>query len=157
VSVAVDMQSATESEQALAEACVNTLYQRDVASQDLGMKLVTVAPGQVVMEMKITEKMLNGHKICHGGFIFALADSTFAFASNSENFSAVATDCMIDYVKPGKLNDLLTARAKQIDQGKRVGYYDVSITNQEGVKVAHFRGKSYRLGGAILDEDGESK
>jgi len=151
------MQSATESEQALAEACVNTLYQRDVASQDLGMKLVTVAPGQVVMEMKITEKMLNGHKICHGGFIFALADSTFAFASNSENFSAVATDCMIDYVKPGKLNDLLTARAKQIDQGKRVGYYDVSITNQEGVKVAHFRGKSYRLGGAILDEDGESK
>ncbi|MCB1662978.1 MAG: hydroxyphenylacetyl-CoA thioesterase PaaI [Pseudomonadales bacterium] len=151
------MQTSTQTQQALAEACVNTLYQRDVASQDLGMKLISIAPGQVVMEMKITEKMLNGHKICHGGYIFALADSTFAFASNSENFSSVATDCMIDYVKPGKLNDLLTARAKQIDQGKRVGYYDVSITNQEGVKVAHFRGKSYRLGGAILDEDGESK
>ncbi|MEZ5546405.1 MAG: hydroxyphenylacetyl-CoA thioesterase PaaI [Pseudomonadales bacterium] len=153
----MDMQTSTQTQQALAEACVNTLYQRDVASQDLGMKLISIAPGQVVMEMKITEKMLNGHKICHGGYIFALADSTFAFASNSENFSSVATDCMIDYVKPGKLNDLLTARAKQIDQGKRVGYYDVSITNQEGVKVAHFRGKSYRLGGAILDEDGESK
>lgn len=147
-------------QQALAEACVNTLYQRDLASQDLGMHLVSIAPGQVVMEMKITEKMLNGHKICHGGFIFALADSTFAFASNSENFSAVATDCMIDYVKPGKLNDRLTARAKQIDQGKRVGYYDVSVTNQEGEKVAHFRGKSYRIGGAILAEklaeDGET-
>ena len=153
----MDMQTSTQTQQALAEACVNTLYQRDVASQDLGMKLISIAPGQVVMEMKITEKMLNGHKICHGGYIFALADSTLAFASNSENFSSVATDCMIDYVKPGKLNDLLTARAKQIDQGKRVGYYDVSITNQEGVKVAHFRGKSYRLGGAILDEDGESK
>ena len=153
----MDMQTSTQTQQALAEACVNTLYQRDVASQDLGMKLISIAPGQVVMEMKITEKMLNGHKICHGGYIFALADSTFAFASNSENFSSVATDCMIDYVKPGKLDDLLTARAKQIDQGKRVGYYDVSITNQEGVKVAHFRGKSYRLGGAILDEDGESK
>ena len=153
----MDMQTSTQTQQALAEACVNTLYQRDVASQDLGMKLISIAPGQVVMEMKITEKMLNGHKICHGGYIFALADSTFAFASNSENFSSVATDCMIDYVKPGKLNDLLTARAKQIDQGKRVGYYDVSITNQEGVKVAHFRGKSYRLGGAILVDDGESK
>ena len=153
----MDMQTSTQTQQALAEACVNTLYQRDVASQDLGMKLISIAPGQVVMEMKITEKMLNGHKICHVGYIFALADSTFAFSSNSENFSSVATDCMIDYVKPGKLNDLLTARAKQIDQGKRVGYYDVSITNQEGVKVAHFRGKSYRLGGAILDEDGESK
>ena len=76
----MDMQTSTQTQQALAEACVNTLYQRDVASQDLGMKLISIAPGQVVMEMKITEKMLNGHKICHGGYIFALADSTFAFA-----------------------------------------------------------------------------
>lgn len=141
--------------QALAEACVNELYRRDVASQQLGMKLVDIAPGRVVMEMRVSDIMLNGHQICHGGYIFALADSAFAFASNSENFSAVATDCMIDYVKPGNLGDLLTASAKQIDQGKRVGYYDVSITNQKGIKVAHFRGKSYRIPGTILPDNQE--
>lgn len=141
--------------QQLAEACVNELYQRDTASQDLGMRLVAIAPGQVTMEMQIQEKMLNGHRICHGGYIFSLADSAFALASNSENYSSVATDCMIDFVKPGRLGDLLTAVAKQIDQGKKVGYYDVSITNQQGEKVAHFRGKSYRISGKILREGKE--
>jgi len=141
--------------QQLAEACVNELYQRDQASQDLGMRVVTVAPGQVVMEMRVQKRMLNGHRICHGGYIFALADSAFALASNSENYSSVATDCMIDSVKPGQLDDLLTAVAKQIDQGKKVGYYDVSITNQQGEKVAHFRGKSYRISRNILKKRGK--
>lgn len=138
--------------QALAELTAKSMYERDGASQAIGAKVTSVAPGQASMSMTVRSDMLNGHKTCHGGFIFALADSTFAFACNSRNDVTVASGCTIDYLAPAFEGDVLTAQAAEYSLAGRVGVYDVHVSNQNGKKIAIFRGRSYRIKGQVVGE-----
>ncbi|MDR6396040.1 hydroxyphenylacetyl-CoA thioesterase PaaI [Herbaspirillum seropedicae] len=136
--------------QALAEATVQAMYPRDNASQALGMKILEIAPGRARMSMLVRSDMLNGHATCHGGFIFALADSTFAFACNSHNLNTVASGCSIEYVAPALRNDMLIAEAQERSLAGRTGVYDITVSNQDGKTIALFRGKSYRIRGEVI-------
>jgi len=136
--------------QALAEATVQAMYPRDNASQALGMKILEIAPGRARMSMLVRSDMLNGHATCHGGFIFALADSTFAFACNSRNLNTVASGCSIEYVAPALRNDTLIAEAQERSLAGRTGVYDITVSNQDGKTIALFRGKSYRIRGEVI-------
>jgi acyl-CoA thioesterase len=138
----------------LAAKVGQAMFSVDAASKDfLQMDLVSCEPGRAVMRMKVREPMLNGHKICHGGLIFALADSTFAFACNSRNKVTVAAGCSIEFLRPAQLDDLLTcAGVEQVLQGRH-GIYDMKVTNQRGEVVALFRGKSASIQGTVIPED----
>ncbi len=137
--------------QALAELAGKTMYERDPASQALGMLLDEIRSGYARMSMRVRGDMLNGHATCHGGYIFMLADSAFAFACNSHNFNTVGAGCSIDYLAPGREGDVLVAEAvEQALQGK-TGVYDIKVTNQDGRIVALFRGKSHRVSGMVAE------
>ncbi len=136
----------------IARACADAMYAKDRASAALGMQIEDMAEGRAVMGMTVREDMVNGHELCHGGLIFSLADSAFAFACNSQNFNTVAAGARIEFLAAGRLGDRLTAVAEQITQGARTGIYDVVVTNQENKTVALFRGNSHRIGGALVDE-----
>jgi acyl-CoA thioesterase len=144
--------STPQQAQALAERVAEGMYSRDRASQGLGMKIGSVAPGRAEMTMTVRPDMLNGHAICHGGFIFALADSAFAFACNSYNLTTVASGCSIDYMAPAREGDVLTAHARERSVSGRTGVYDIEVTNQRGETIALFRGKSYRIKGHVIEE-----
>jgi acyl-CoA thioesterase len=137
--------------QALAELAGKAMYERDPASQKLGMTLDEIRPGYARMSMRVRDDMLNGHSTCHGGYIFMLADSAFAFACNSHNFVTVGAGCTIDYLAPGREGDLLTAEATEQALSGKTGVYDIVVTNQEGRKVALFRGKSHRISGHVIE------
>jgi acyl-CoA thioesterase len=137
--------------QALAELAGKAMYERDPASQKLGMRLDEIRPGYARMSMRVRDDMLNGHSTCHGGYIFMLADSAFAFACNSHNFVTVGAGCTIDYLAPGREGDLLTAEATEQALTGKTGVYDIVVTNQEGRKVALFRGKSHRVSGHVVE------
>jgi acyl-CoA thioesterase len=136
--------------QRLAEAVGRTMYPRDQASQMLGMTLDSIAPGRAQMNMQVRPDMCNSHGTCHGGLIFMLADSTFAFACNSYNINAVALGCTIDFMAAARNGDTLTAVGEMRQQGSRTGLYDITVTNQDGQTIAVFRGKSYRIKGDVL-------
>lgn len=138
--------------QALAERVARAMFDSDGASRGLGMTIVSVGPGHAEMTMTVRDDMLNGHAICHGGFIFLLADSTFAFACNSYNRTTVAQGCTIDYVAPAHRGDVLHARGTERSRTGRTGVYDIEVRNQHGKTVALFRGKSYRIDGHVVDE-----
>lgn len=135
----------------LAKAAGKAMYDRDVASQAMGMTLDEIRPGYARMTMPIRADMLNGHLSCHGGFIFALADSAFAFACNSHNFNTVGAGCTIDYLAPGREGDVLTAEAVEQAVSGKSGVYDIKVSNQDGRIVALFRGKSLRVAGHVVD------
>ncbi|WP_413673564.1 hydroxyphenylacetyl-CoA thioesterase PaaI [Massilia cellulosiltytica] len=137
--------------QARAELAGKTMYERDPASQALGMTLDAIRPGYARMRMRVREDMLNGHGTCHGGYIFMLADSAFAFACNSHNFNTVGAGCTIDYLAPGRAGDVLVAEAVEQALAGKTGVYDVVVTDQDGRKVALFRGKSHRVAGHVVD------
>jgi acyl-CoA thioesterase len=139
---------------ALAVRVGEAMFSADRASRDtMGMELVGCTPGRAVMRMAIGERHLNGHRICHGGFIFTLADSTFAFACNSHNKVTVAAGASIEFLKPGQLGDVLTCEGvEQVLQGRH-GVYDMKVTNQRGEVVAMFRGKSAQIQGQVLAEE----
>ena len=137
--------------QALAELAGKTMYERDPASQALGMTLDAIRPGYARMRMRVREDMLNGHGTCHGGYIFMLADSAFAFACNSHNFNTVGAGCTIDYLAPGRAGDVLVAEAVEQALAGKTGVYDVVVTDQDGRKVALFRGTSHRVAGHVVD------
>jgi acyl-CoA thioesterase len=137
--------------QALAELAGKTMYDRDPASQALGMTLDAIRPGYARMSMPVRADMLNGHRTCHGGYIFMLADSAFAFACNSHNFNTVGAGCSIDYLAPAREGDLLTAEAQEQALSGKTGVYDIIVTDQEGRKIALFRGKSHRVGGMVAE------
>lgn len=141
-----------EDPQALAELSARFMYDKDAATQGLGISLTRVAPGCASMQMTVRPDMLNGHQTCHGGFIFALADSTFAFACNSRNQATVASGCTIDFLAPGLLGDVLTADASEASLAGRTGVYDILVTNQDGKRIALFRGRSYRIKGTVVEE-----
>lgn len=135
--------------QALAELAGKTMYENDPASQALGMVLADIRPGYARMTMTVRPDMLNGHRTCHGGYIFMLADSAFAFACNSHNFNTVGAGCTIDYLAPGREGDVLTAEAVEQALSGKTGVYDIAVTNAEGRTVALFRGKSHRVPGLV--------
>jgi acyl-CoA thioesterase len=136
--------------QALAEACAKAMWDDDKASTGLGMEIVSVGPGRADVAMTITEPMVNGHGTCHGGFIFSLADSAFAFACNSYNQRAVAQHCSITFLAPGRLGDRLVAKASEASRAGRSGLYDIDVFNQDGVKIAVFRGHSRLVKGEFF-------
>jgi len=137
---------------ALAGRVAAAMYSRDQASQALGMRIAEVGPGRAELTMPVRSDMLNGHAICHGGYIFTLADSAFAFACNSYNHNTVASGCAIDFIAPAREGDLLTARAHERALSGRTGVYDVEVANQRGETVALFRGKSYRIKGHLIED-----
>jgi len=138
----------------LAAAVGETMFATDAASKDLlQMELLACEPGRALMRMRVREPMLNGHRICHGGLIFTLADSTFAFACNSHNRVTVAAGCSIEFLKPAHLDDVLTCEGvEQVLQGRH-GIYDMKVSNQRGEVVAVFRGKSASLQGTVIPEE----
>ncbi|MEK0427567.1 MAG: hydroxyphenylacetyl-CoA thioesterase PaaI [Pseudomonadota bacterium] len=136
---------------ALARAAGEHMYARDRATQGLGIELLEVRPGYARMEMKVRNDMLNGHAMCHGGFIFTLADSTFAFACNSYNVQTVAAGCTIEFLTPAFEGERLQAEAIEQSRGGKTGIYDVVVTNPEGRKIALMRGKSHQLKGAVVE------
>ena len=138
--------------QTLAERVAAEMFARDRASQAMGMRISKVGPGRAELTMKVRADMLNGHATCHGGFIFTLADSAFAFACNSANMTTVASGCSIDFIAPAREDDLLTAIGYERSLSGRTGVYDIEVTNQRGETVALFRGKSYRIKGHVIAE-----
>ncbi|WP_421979390.1 hydroxyphenylacetyl-CoA thioesterase PaaI [Roseibium sp.] len=138
--------------QELAEACARIMWEDDNASQALGMELVRIAPGEADMRMTVTRIMTNGHGNMHGGYLFALADSAFAFACNTYNQMTVAQHCAITYVKPGALGDVLTAHAREVSKEGRSGIYDISLTREDGTVIAEFRGHSRTINRTFLTE-----
>ena len=137
--------------QQLARAVGDKMFELDRASQALGMTLDEVGVGHSKMSMRVRTDMLNGHGTCHGGIIFTLADSTFAFACNSHNHVTVAAGCNIEFLQPVFENDVLTAIGVEIALAGRSGIYDVRVENQKGETVATFRGKSARIKGLNVE------
>ena len=135
--------------QALAERVGASMWSRDHATRALGMELVRIAPGEAVIRMKVQQHMLNGHQTCHGGYMFTLADSAFAFACNSHNQNTVAAACQIDFLAPPHLGDVLEAHAQERALAGRSGVYDVSVRIVDGATVALFRGKSHQVRGEV--------
>ena len=137
--------------QALADATAEAMFSRDRAAQALGIKIVRVQPGASLLTMTVRSDMVNGHHICHGGMIFSLADTAFAYACNSYNKNTVASACHIDFLAPGMENDTLDAEAVERSQSGRTGVYDVTVkSRQSGKTIALFRGKSYRISGEVI-------
>lgn len=141
------MGESTRTPQQTAEFVREGMFANDRASKSLGMRIVAVGPGTATLAMTVREDMLNGHDICHGGFIATLADSSFAFACNSYNELTVASGFAIDIVAPARQGDVLTAVCTEVSKAGRTGVYDVTVTNQKGERVAVFRGRSYTLKG----------
>ena len=140
---------ATLSPDDLARACAEAMWTEDDASKGLGMAVVEIGSGRAVMSMTVQTHMVNGQRIAHGGFIFTLADSAFAYACNSHNERAVAAQCDITFIRPGKLGDRLVATAREISRSGRSGIYDVRVTVNDTV-IAEFRGHSRTIGGTWL-------
>lgn len=136
--------------QALADAVTHAMWSRDRATQGLGIQVLSVKPGYAMFAMPVRSDMVNGHHICHGGFIFALADSTFAFACNSYNQNTVASSCNIDFLAPAREGDVLEAEAVERSLSGRTGVYDITVRTRSGKTVALFRGKSYRIKGEVI-------
>ncbi len=140
----------TTDAQTLAEQCADAMYSRDRASQTAGMQIEAVAPGYARVSMTLLPQMVNGHHIAHGGAIFALADSSFAFACNSRNVPSVAQHCSITYISPGQEGEKLVAECKELNLAGRFGIYDVTITGGDGRVVAIFRGHSAAVRGNVI-------
>jgi acyl-CoA thioesterase len=137
--------------QALAERVATLIEREDRASRWLGMRLVEVGPGRARLSMRVTADMVNGQKVCHGGLIFSLADSSFGYACNSHNQRALAASCSIDFLAPAQLGDELTAEAQETAHAGRTRLYDVRVTNQSGELIALFRGKSAAVKGTWVE------
>ena len=141
----------------LAQQCAEAMWANDDACKELSMSILSIEEGHAEISMPVTERMLNGWAICHGGYIFTLADSAFAYACNSQNQMAVAASCAIDFIRPARLGDVLTASATVVNQGKRNGLYDATVVNQSGEVIAQFRGRSARTKGQIVTNPLESQ
>jgi acyl-CoA thioesterase len=150
VSAATHLTSAEA--QSLAERVAAEMFARDSASRAMGIRISKVGPGRAELTMTVRADMLNGHATCHGGFIFTLADSAFAFACNSANLTTVASGCCIDFITPAREDDVLTAIGQERSLSGRTGVYDIEVRNQRGETVALFRGKSHRVKGHVIAE-----
>jgi acyl-CoA thioesterase len=135
----------------IAERCGEAMWSDDKASHALGIEMEVSGVGAANARMRIRDDMVNGLDVCHGGLVFALADTAFAFACNAYNVQSFAASCQIDFLRPAKLGDELLAVASEDHRGRRSGYYTVKIQNQRDEPVALFRGRSVGNGKAILN------
>jgi acyl-CoA thioesterase len=148
---------ATLSPDDLARGCAEAMWKEDDASKGLGMKILQIKAGEATLTMTVKPHMVNGHGIAHGGFIFLLADSAFAFACNSRNERTVAAQCNISFIRPGKLGDRLIATARETSRTGRSGIYDVRVTVDDAA-IAELRGHSRTVGGAwVPAAEGDAK
>ena len=139
-------------EQRTAETVAEGLYNRDRAAQAMGVEIESVGPGYARLAMTVRADMLNGFAICHGGVTFGLADTAFAYACNARNEATVALSCDITYTAPAKEGDRLVAVARERSLHGRTGVYDIDVIDRTTDRtVALFRGKSYRIGGAVVE------
>ncbi len=138
--------------QKIAQLAADKLYRTDRASQMLGMTIESVAPGSARVTMRVRPDMANGHGICHGGLIFALADSAFAFACNSHGDNTFAAGAAIEFLAPGRVGELLTASASERWRAGRAGIYEIEVRNDRGEPIALFRGRSHQVAGRLVDE-----
>jgi acyl-CoA thioesterase len=136
--------------QAMADAVTQAMWSRDRATQGLGMQILSVKHGYAMLAMPVRGNMVNGHHICHGGFMFILADSAFAYACNSYNQNTVASSCNIDFLAPAREGEVLEAEAVERSLSGRTGVYDITVRTRMGKTVALFRGKSYRVKGEVM-------
>ena len=136
----------------LARAAAAAMYARDRASQELGIELLEVRAGFARMTMTVQDWMLQGHAVCHGGYLFTLADTAMAFAANSHNVAHLALNANIDFLRPATLGETLTAVAQEGNRTRRTGMYDVTVVNGDGKPVAHFRGRTFGVGGSVIGE-----
>jgi acyl-CoA thioesterase len=137
----------TATPQEVAERVRAGMFAEDRAAQALGMQVTDIGPGRATLAMAVREDMLNGHAICHGGLIATLADTAFAYGCNSHGELTVASGFSVDFVAPGRLGDVLTARCVEVSRAGRTGVYDVTVDNQRGERIAVFRGRSYTAKG----------
>ncbi|MEM7466110.1 MAG: hotdog fold thioesterase [Pseudomonadota bacterium] len=133
----------------LAMACAAEMYARDPGSQKLGIEIETVRPQYARMRMTVEPWMSNGFGMCHGGFIFALADTAMAFASNAEDVPQIAMQANIDYMKAAALGEILTAEAKLVEQTGRTALWDIEVCNQDGEKRCYARGRTSKIKGTV--------
>ncbi|HMV06952.1 MAG TPA: hydroxyphenylacetyl-CoA thioesterase PaaI [Accumulibacter sp.] len=134
----------------LAGETAQAMFERDAASKLIGLRLLAVRPGYARLAMLVRPDMVNGHHICHGGYLFTLADSAFAYACNSYNRNTVASACHIDFLAPAREGEELEAECEERSLAGRTGVYDVTIRNCQGKIIALFRGKSYRIAGEVI-------
>jgi acyl-CoA thioesterase len=134
----------------IAQRAAAALWAEDNASQGLGMEIVSVGPGRAVIAMTVTAAMTNGHGTCHGGYIFTLADSAFAFACNSVRQRSVAQQCQIAYVAPARMGMRLTAEGVERQRSERSGITDVTVRDEAGNVIAEFRGNSRTVAGTLF-------
>jgi phenylacetic acid degradation protein PaaD len=138
--------------QRVAERAAAALWRGDAASKQLGMTVDACAPGRATVSMRVRPDMVNGHGICHGGLVFALADSAFAFACNSYGDNTVAAGAAIEFLSPAREGDVLTATAVERWRAGRAGIYEIEVTNQRDEAVALFRGRSHQIAGRLIDD-----
>ena len=141
------MSTATRTPQQTAEFVRAGMLENDRATRALGMAVTEIGPGHATVTMTVREDMLNGHDTCHGGLITTLADSAFAFACNSYNELTVASGFTVDLLAPGRGGDVLTATCREVSKAGRTGVYDCEVLNQNGQRIAVFRGRSYTIKG----------
>jgi acyl-CoA thioesterase len=137
----------------IADKSREAMWANDLAVRALGMRVSVPGPGRAEAILEVSENMVNGHHLCHGGYIFTLADTAFAYACNSYNRLAVAASATIEFVRPGRLGDTLTATATEAHRGGRTGVYDIDVTNQDGERIAIFRGRSYATRQSLFESD----
>lgn len=133
----------------IAQAAAEAMWERDVAAQRLGMRLEWVRLGAAQLTMTVRDDMANGHGMCHGGFIFALADTCMAYAGNSRNAISVAQTATVTYVAPGRVGERLTGTAEERSHAGRTGVYDVTVRGEDGRMIAVFRGITQRIKGEV--------
>jgi acyl-CoA thioesterase len=137
---------------ALARACASAMFARDRAAQSLGIVIEEARAGYARLHMTVRDDMVNGHAIAHGGMVFTLADTAFAYACNSRNVPYVALQVSISFTAPGRLGTTLVAEGQEVTLAGRTGVYDVRVRDAEGKPVALFRGTCYRIRGTVLDD-----
>lgn len=138
----------------IARESARIMWSEDNATRHVGMELVSVEPGKAKLSLKVRDEFTNGHGMCHGGYIFMLADSAFAFACNSHNQRAVAASAAIEFIAAAQRDDVLTAECVEQSRGGRSGLYDTRVTDQNGRLIALFRGRSATIRGSFIEETG---
>ncbi len=141
----------TPTQDTLAQQCADTMWQKDKATQGLGMQLISVSAGSAKLAMTVHPDMINGHGTCHGGYIFTLADSAFAFACNTYDERTVAQHAQVSFIAPAMSGDRLIAHAVERSRTGRSGIYDIAVTLEDGKQIAEFRGLSRTIGGSIIE------
>jgi acyl-CoA thioesterase len=134
----------------IARRSAEAMWADDKACRALGMRIDAVGPGTSTLSMTVTESMVNGHGICHGGYIFTLADSAFAYACNSHGARNVAQHAQVTFIAPGRLGMRLTARATERQRAERSGIYDITVIDETGAVIAEFRGQSRTIAGRLV-------